>query len=158
MGVVALPGDGVDADAVAQLEPGRVGDVAGQDVVAEHIRRELAAEVVVQPRLVAEVAVGPVQIEGDPADATLGEGDLEIREPPQRRSEQQVLGNQGGDLAGEDDQVVDGRFRRLLDQVEAGADVKGQDHVLVSTGPGAWDPSGRTGSSGSPGRAAPRGS
>ena len=47
VGVVALPGDDVDADAVAQPQPGRVGDVAGQDVLAEHLRRQLAAEVVV---------------------------------------------------------------------------------------------------------------
>ena len=33
--VVALPGDDVDADLVAQLQGGLVGDVAGQRVLAE---------------------------------------------------------------------------------------------------------------------------
>ena len=50
--VVALPGDVVDADPVAELQARRVGDVAGQDVLAEHLGRQLPAEVVaaVQPR------------------------------------------------------------------------------------------------------------
>ena len=82
VGVVALPGDDVDADAVAQQQAGRVGDVAGEDVLAEHLGRQLAAEVVavVQPGLVLEVAVDAVEVEGDPADAALGQRDLEVGE------------------------------------------------------------------------------
>src|SRR6202020_2276901 len=81
--VVALPRNDVDADSVAKLQPGRVGDVAGQDVVAEHVRGLLAPEIILEPSLVLEVAIGTVQVEGDPADAALGEGDLEAREAPQ---------------------------------------------------------------------------
>src|SRR5205814_8628733 len=64
--------------------------VAREDVVAEHLRRQLAAEVVaaVQPRLVLEVTVDPVEVERDPADATFGERDPQLGEPSQRRSEE----------------------------------------------------------------------
>ena len=62
-------------------------------MVAEHLGRQLAAEVVavVQPRLVLEVAVDAVEVERDPADAALGQRDLEVGERAQRRAEQQVL-------------------------------------------------------------------
>src|SRR5581483_9470436 len=55
--VVALPRDHVEPDLVAQLEPRRVRDEAREEVLAEHVRRELAvAEAVPDPGLVLEVA------------------------------------------------------------------------------------------------------
>src|SRR3546814_7610087 len=54
--VVALPGDEVDPDLVAELEARRIGDEARQDLLAEHVGGELAlAEAVADPGLVLEV-------------------------------------------------------------------------------------------------------
>ena len=105
-------------------------------MLAEDLGRQLAGEVLVvmQPRLVLVVPVDPVEVEGDPPDTALGEGDHEVGEAPQRRTEQQVLGGDGADLAGEHHQVVDRRLRGPLDDVEAGADVQAQHHVLVAQG------------------------
>ena len=53
MRVVALPGDDVDADRVADAERRRVGHVAGEGVLTEDVARQLVAEVAGrQPRLV----------------------------------------------------------------------------------------------------------
>ena len=38
-----------------------------------------------------EVAVDPVEVEGDPADAALGQRDPQVGELAQRRAEQEVL-------------------------------------------------------------------
>ncbi len=46
--------------------------------------------------------------------------------------EEQVLRDQHRDLGREHDEVVDRRFGCLLDEVEAGADVQRQHHVLVA--------------------------
>ena len=82
-------------------------------MLAEHLGRQLAAEVVavVEPALVLEVAVDPVEVERDPPDAALGQRHLEVGELAQRRAEQQVLRGDRADLAGEHHEVVD---RRLL--------------------------------------------
>ena len=69
MGVVALPGDDVDADVAADLQRRGVGDVAGQRVLPEDVARELVAEVVAEPALVRVVPVATVEVEGDPTDA-----------------------------------------------------------------------------------------
>src|SRR6185312_11735014 len=50
-GVVALPGDDVDADLVPQLQRRLVGYVAGQRVLTKHIAGQLVAEVAAQPLL-----------------------------------------------------------------------------------------------------------
>src|SRR3546814_19464803 len=56
--VVALPGDEVDPDLVAELEARRIGDEARQDLLAEPVGGELAlAEAVADPGLVLEVPV-----------------------------------------------------------------------------------------------------
>ena len=114
--------------------PGRVGDVAGQDVLTEHLGGQLAPEVVaaVQPALVLEVPVDAVEVEGDPADAALGQRHPEVGELTQRRTEEQVLGGDGADLAGQHHQVVDRCLGRTPDDLEAGADVQRQHHVLVA--------------------------
>jgi hypothetical protein len=78
------------------------------------------------------VPVDAVEVEGDPADPALGQGDLEVGEAPQRRPEQQVLGGDGADLAGQHHEVVDRRLLRPLDDVEAGADVQREHHVLLA--------------------------
>src|SRR5580700_9890309 len=132
MGVVALPRDVVDADPIAQQQARGVGEVAGEDVVAEGLRRELAAEVAVQPLLVVEVAVDAVEVEGDPADPALGQRDLELGETAQRGAEQEVLRGDGADLAGQHHEVVDRRLVGALDDREPGPDVQGQHHVLVA--------------------------
>ena len=84
----------------------------------------LPAEVVVDPRLVLEVAVDAVEVERDPADAALGQRDLEVGELAQRRAEQQVLRGEHRDLRRDHDDVVDRRFGGQLDEVAAGADVQ----------------------------------
>jgi hypothetical protein len=95
-------------------------------VLAEDLRGELAAEVapVVQPRLVGEVPVDAVEVERNPADPALGQGDLQIGEPAQRGTEEQVLRGDGTDLAGQHHEVIDRGLDRLLDDVEPGADVQ----------------------------------
>ena len=80
------------------------------------------------------MAVDAVEVEGDPADAPLGEGDSQVGEAPQGRAEQQILGGDGADLAGEHHEVVDGGLPGPIDDVEAGADVQAKDHVLVAQG------------------------
>ena len=50
--VVALPRDVVDPDEVPQLYADRVGDEAGQEVLAENLARQLVAEVLAGPRVV----------------------------------------------------------------------------------------------------------
>ena len=133
--VVALPGDDVDADLVAQLQRRRVGDVAGQRVLAEHVARQLVAEVAAQPLLVGVVPVAAVEVERDPADAALGERELQVGELAQRRTPQQVLRAHRRHLGGQDDQVVDRRVGRHADRAEARADVQAHHHVLLGQRP-----------------------
>ena len=81
MRVVALPRDHVEADVVDQLEAGRVVDEARDDVLVEDLARELVAEVLVRPRLVVLVGeVDAVEEVRDPADAALGERELQVGE------------------------------------------------------------------------------
>ena len=100
-------------------------------MLAEHVARELAAEVAPQPQLVRVVAVAAVEVEGDPADAALRVGHLEAGIGPQGRPPQQVLGGQRRDLAGEDHAVVDGGAGRVGDGHEADADVQAHDQTGV---------------------------
>ena len=91
VGVVALPGDDVHADPVAQQEAGGIGDVAGQNVVAEDFRWQLARRNRCGATPGSEMAVDPIEVEGDPADPTLGQRDLAARgtaamSAPKRRS------------------------------------------------------------------------
>ena len=66
--VVGFPADVVDADVVAQLDPDMIGDEAGQEVLAEHLRGLLAFEVLARPRRMHLVgAVRSFEEVGDPA-------------------------------------------------------------------------------------------
>ena len=79
--VVALPGDPVDADLVAQGDPGVVIDEAGREVAAEDVGRRQPTEVGAGPGVVMAVRViHALEGVGNPADATLGEGDDQIGE------------------------------------------------------------------------------
>ena len=130
--VVALPGDDVDPDVVAQLQRRRVGDVAGERVLAEHVARQLVAEVAAQPPLVGVVPVAAVEVEGDPADAALGPRDLEVGVVAQRRTPQQVLrGRSPRSGVARMMRLSIGASGRQLDGAEAGADVQAHHHVLL---------------------------
>src|SRR3546814_4499994 len=93
--VVALPGDEVDPDLVAELEARRIGDEARQDLLAEHVGGELAlAEAVADPGLVLEVPVDAVEVEGDPADPALRQRHLQVGELAKGGAEEQVVGRE----------------------------------------------------------------
>ena len=88
--VVALEHDVVDADAVPHVDAGVVGDEAAEDVLAEQVRRPdvgVAAGVVAValPRV-----VDALEQPRHPADAALGERDLQARELVEHRREQQL--------------------------------------------------------------------
>ena len=77
--VVGLPAHVVDADAPAQLDADRVADEAGEEVLAEHLAGEAAAEVLLRPGVVHLVgAVDAVEEVGDPPGAALGQGDAQV--------------------------------------------------------------------------------
>src|SRR5262245_66410487 len=69
--VVALPGDAVGADAVREVQRGRVGDETTQKVLAEQFRAGQTAEIEAGPGMVPDVAIQPVQQERDPSDPAL---------------------------------------------------------------------------------------
>jgi hypothetical protein len=93
VGVVALPGDVVDADLVPQLHADGVGDEAGEEVLPEHLARQLVAEVLAGPEVVHVVgAVDAVEEVGDPAGAALGQGDAQVGELLEDPRPQQVGG------------------------------------------------------------------
>ncbi len=72
MRVVLLPADVVDADVVAELDADRVGDEAREDVAAEHIARQLVAEVLMRPQVMHVVrAVETIEEVRDPSGAAL---------------------------------------------------------------------------------------
>ena len=61
----------------------RVGDEAGEEVLAEHVARQPVAEVLSGPEVVHVVgAVEPVEEVGDPAGAALGQRDRGCRGTP----------------------------------------------------------------------------
>ncbi|MCY1531176.1 hypothetical protein D9M68_663940 [compost metagenome] len=107
--VVAFVGDVVFADVLEVLQAEAVVDEAGLEVFAEHIARLLAAEVGVGPGLVMLVdEVRALEEVGDPADAALGQGDLQVRVTLQRFQVQPVGSRvHDGDRHG-DDPGVDG--------------------------------------------------
>ena len=82
MRVVLFPAHVVDADLVAQRETHGIGDEAGEDVVAEHLRWHPAvAEVGAGPRVVhLEGSVEPVEEVGDPAGPAFRQRDLQCGE------------------------------------------------------------------------------
>jgi len=78
--VVALPGDGVETDYAARLDADGVVDEAGDHVLAPHLARLAALEVLVRPGVVVLVhVVGALEEVRDPADAALGQRDLQLR-------------------------------------------------------------------------------
>ena len=79
MGVVALPRDVVDPDLMTKLNPDRIRDEAGQEMLAKHLAGQLAAEVLPGPLVVHLVgAVHPVEEVGNPSGPSLGEGDANL--------------------------------------------------------------------------------
>ena len=71
--------------------PGRVVDEAQHDALEEHLARQPTAEVLAGPLVVARVdPVDPVTEVRDPADATLGQRDLQVGELAQHRRPEQV--------------------------------------------------------------------
>ena len=85
MRVVALEHDVVDADAVPLVDAGVVGDEAAEDVLAEQLRRP---DVGVAARVVAVAlprVVDALEQPRHPADAALGQGDLQARELVEHR-------------------------------------------------------------------------
>ena len=65
----------------AELHADRVDDEAREEVLAEHLARQLAAEVLTGPRAVHVVgAVEAVEEVRDPAGAALGERELDVGE------------------------------------------------------------------------------
>ena len=137
VGVVALPGDDVDADAVAQQQAGRVGDVAGQDVLAEHLGRQLAAEVV------AAVEPAPGSRSGGRSGRSR-RGSSRCRPrtaPPAGRGTSRSVGPKSRSWAvmaliwqASTIRWSTGASCGRLDDLEAGADVQRQHHVLVADG------------------------
>ena len=72
--VVGFPADVVDADLVAQRHPDVIGDEAGQEMLAEHLRGLLASEVLTRPRRMHLIgAVGTLKEVRDPAGAAFGQ-------------------------------------------------------------------------------------
>ena len=81
MRVVAFPGDILDSDVVAQAQSGVVVDETGEHPVLEHLTRELVAEVLSRPAVMALIrVVGPLEPVGNPSDAALGQGELHVGE------------------------------------------------------------------------------
>src|SRR4051794_4723437 len=93
MRVVALPADRVDADEVADADADGVVDEAGDDVVAEDLAGQPVAEVLTRPRPVVLVhVVDAFEEVRDPANAALGESELDGGELPQHGREEEVGG------------------------------------------------------------------
>ena len=93
MRVVGLPAHGIDADPVAHLDPGGVVDEAGDDALLEQLARQLVAEVLARPRMVALVdPVDAVEEVRDPPDAAFGQREAQRREGPQHPRPQEVGG------------------------------------------------------------------
>src|SRR6478609_499562 len=103
-------------------------------MLAEHIAWQLVAEVAAQPLLIGVMPVAAVQVEGNPADAALGEREFQIRVVAHRRPPQQVLCAHRRHLSRQDDQVVDRRVRRHADRAEARPDVQAHHYVLLGKG------------------------
>src|SRR5215211_8498363 len=91
MRIVGLPADHVDADTMALLEAGEVVDVTLDDALPEHLARELAAEVLPGPRVMAGVDPVDALVEvRDPTDPALRERDAQVGELPQHGRPQEV--------------------------------------------------------------------
>ena len=89
-----------------------VVDEAGDDVLVEHLARQLVAEVLAGPVVVALVVViDSLEEVRDPADAALGQGDLEVRELAQHRRPDQVGGGLDDVHRRQGDQHVHGGVR-----------------------------------------------
>ena len=117
--VVALPGDVVDTNTVAEQEPRRVGDETRERVLTEDLARELAAEVVSEPLLVPEVTITAIEEARDPDDARFRPRELEVGIRAEHGTPHQVLRGEHRDLVREDDQVVDRSVGGRDDRTEA---------------------------------------
>ena len=82
MRVVALPARSLSMPMRwRSCDADRVGDEAGQEVLAEHLARQLVAEVLAGPQAVHVVgAVEPLEEVGDPAGAAFGQREADVGE------------------------------------------------------------------------------
>ena len=113
MGVVALPRDVVDVQELTALDTEGVVDEAGDDAVLEDLARQLVAEVLTGPLAVVLVdVVDALEGVGDPADAALGEGEVQVLVLAQDRRPDQV----GGRLHHVDGLQADHHVDRRLDR------------------------------------------
>ena len=130
--VVDLPRDRVDADLVAQLDADAVLHEARDDVLAEHVARELPAEVLSGPTVLLLVgAVDALEEIRHPPDAALGEADLQAGVAAQEVRPDDV----GGDLhdvhGHEGQRDVDRRLDRRDRDLRRRADVEADHRALV---------------------------
>src|ERR1700712_2454935 len=77
--VIALPGDVVDADVVANFDPEVILDEAAVKVLAEQVTWQNFLVDVLVEAVLAPHAVDALQDVGNPADAAFAEPDLELR-------------------------------------------------------------------------------
>ena len=97
VGVVALHHDVVDADDVALRHGGRVVDGAEPEVAPQHLARQQVGRPGVAlgaRRRVPEHVVGPVHQHGHPADAALGQGDVQSGEAQRHARPQPLAGGE----------------------------------------------------------------
>ncbi len=100
-------------------------------MLAQDVRRALRPEILPGPPLVLVVPVDAVQQERQPADATLGERDLEAGELPHRMAPEQVLDGENRHLGGEDHVLVEVDIRQV-DRIQTLSDVQTHHHVEVA--------------------------
>src|SRR4029450_2415783 len=82
--VIDLPRDRVDADLVPQLDAAAALPEARDDVLPEHVARDLAAEVLTGPPVLLVIrAVDALEEVRDPTDGALREADLQPGITPQ---------------------------------------------------------------------------
>src|SRR5581483_1604797 len=133
---VAFPRDVVHVEERPAGQAERVVDEAGDDVLVEHLARELVAEVLPRPRaVVVVVVVNPLEEVRDPPDAALGQGEADVRELAQHRRPHQV-GSRVHDVEGRRrDQGGDGRVGRGDDLLRRRPDVQQEDDPLLRRRP-----------------------
>ncbi len=109
MRVVAFPGDHVDANFVSVLQPERVVDETGHDLLAEHVAGQFVAEILMGPSLVVPIyVVRALEEIGYPADPALGECKFEVGKFSQDMRPEQITRKVRKAERGVGDHHVDG--------------------------------------------------
>jgi hypothetical protein len=133
--VVALPRDVVDVQVSAAVHAERIVNEAGDDAVLEDLARELVAEVLPGPLVVVLVdVVDALEGIGDPADAALGEGEVEVLVLAQNGRPHQVGGRLHHVDGLEADHDVDRCLHRGHEDLRGRAQVHADDRALVGAG------------------------